>query len=646
MALTASGLNNGGNSLYHYRFQYDDSLSAPINPGGPEPTRTNAVIAKCENDFNLMSGWFPKISFDVNFRIPVNVTQYGDSAGWNLRGRNLTVTINPGNGQASFVRYLLVSEMVEQFMRAQGLGWFGSGTEGSEGEGLSRFLAAQFLLTNGLGNSPSEFANSYKWLSSSRADYVNNINPTDDGPDAITGCSLLFIYYLYSQLGFTINSIVAAGAPTPAGVYKNLTGDDRDPFPFFKQLLDSFFPGTSTIPGPNPDNPFPLIPFKQGTGSSFSLSTATDAIEVFWIRSDGMVFTNGRDPNFNQGNWNNPINNVAPLAGSADPRSGVAAVSTQPGDVEVFWIRPDGMVFTNARNPNINQGNWNNPINNVAPAPGSADPRSGVAAVSTQPGAVDVFWIRPDGMVFTNARDPNFNRGNWNNPINNVAPAPGSADPRSGVAAVSAQPGVVEVFWIRTDGMVFTNSRDPNINQGNWNNPINNVAPAPGSADPRSGITAMSTQQGTVQVFWIRPDGVVLTNARDPNINQGNWNNPIGIGSGADPRSGVAAISRQFGCVDVFWVSAVGEIMTSARNPFKNNGDFTSPTAIAPPGSAYSSSPIGAACTSLNAVEVFWIRSDGMIFTNAQNPNINGGNWNQPINNVAPLPGSAATPQR
>jgi hypothetical protein len=47
------------------------------------------------------------------------------------------------------VRYLLVSEMTEQFMRAQGLGWYGQNTEGSQGEGLSRFLAAQFLASTG-----------------------------------------------------------------------------------------------------------------------------------------------------------------------------------------------------------------------------------------------------------------------------------------------------------------------------------------------------------------------------------------------------------------------------------------------------------------------------------------------------------------
>ncbi|MFF9158369.1 hypothetical protein ACF1AB_39790 [Streptomyces sp. NPDC014846] len=205
-------------------------------------------------------------------------------------------------------------------------------------------------------------------------------------------------------------------------------------------------------------------------GSSFAVSTASGVAEAFRARSDGMVFANARN---SIGFWNNPINNVAPKPGSADPRTGIAAVSTAPGVVQAFWVRSDGMVFTNVRNPS---DSWNNPINNVAPNPGSADPRAGIAAVSTAPGVVEVFWVRPDGMVFTNVRNPN---GTWNNPINNVAPNPGSADPRAGIAAVSTAPGVVEVFWVRPDGMVFTNVRNPN---GTWNNPINNVAPNPGSA--------------------------------------------------------------------------------------------------------------------------------------------------------------------
>lgn len=258
--LTANGLTPNGGLTTHYQFQYDDSLfkDPQKNPNGPEPARTNSVIAACENDYNWMAELFGNPALLPNLPIAVNVTQNAGGAGWDFRNGNLTVTINPGTGSASFVRYLLVAEIVEQFEAAQGRGWFGSGTEGSEGEGLSRFLATQFFALNGFGNTPAGFANSNAWLSSSRADNVNNISPGDDGPDAATGCALLFIYYLFSQLGFSLGAIVAAGATPLSGVYKNLTGDPGDPFPAFKRLLDTAFPGTSTITQGNLDNPFPL----------------------------------------------------------------------------------------------------------------------------------------------------------------------------------------------------------------------------------------------------------------------------------------------------------------------------------------------------------------------------------------------------
>ena len=59
------------------------------------------------------------------------------------------MTLNPGGGGVTMCRYLLVSEITEQFMREQGRGWYGTNTEGSEGEGLSRFLAARLLGTTG-----------------------------------------------------------------------------------------------------------------------------------------------------------------------------------------------------------------------------------------------------------------------------------------------------------------------------------------------------------------------------------------------------------------------------------------------------------------------------------------------------------------
>lgn len=303
MAQITTGLTNAGQTT-HYAFTYDSSLQLTAgNPTGPEPARTNAVIAAAEGDFTQMTGWFGGIALDVNFRIPVNVTALGGGAGWSLSGGNLTVTIKPNvSGTATTVRYLLVAEMVEQFMRAGGLGWYGTNTEGSEGEGLSRFLSMQFLLTNALGNPPGGFDNSNAWLSSPRADFVNNIAGSDDGPDAVTGCSTLFIWYLFAQLGFSINQIVAAGAPTLGGVYRNLTGDTGDPFPFFKQLADTAFPGTATITSGNLDNPFPLgILSFWVDKSTFGRDEVTDVIassthgafnNAFWLVLEGFNIQN------------------------------------------------------------------------------------------------------------------------------------------------------------------------------------------------------------------------------------------------------------------------------------------------------------------------------------------------------------------
>lgn len=53
--LTKNAQGNEGVTA-HYAFSYDKTLQkTAANPTGPEPARTNAVIAGCENDFNLMS---------------------------------------------------------------------------------------------------------------------------------------------------------------------------------------------------------------------------------------------------------------------------------------------------------------------------------------------------------------------------------------------------------------------------------------------------------------------------------------------------------------------------------------------------------------------------------------------------------------
>ena len=261
MALTTAGLTNGGTTA-HYRFQYDDALAvSPANPSGPEPARTNAVIAACEGDFTLMSGWFGGINLS---NINVHVTPQGGGADWNGSASSSTVEIK-AEGQTfssspDFVRYLIVAEVTEIMMLAKNNGWFQGHDEGSKGEGLSRFLGAQFLDTNGLSDPGirADFAVADGWLNSVRGDFVNNA-PDDNAPDAVNGCTTLFIYWLHSQLGYGINAIVGAGSSTLAGVYRNLSGDSTDPFPYFKQTLDNAFPSDNQFARhrPQPGQPVP-----------------------------------------------------------------------------------------------------------------------------------------------------------------------------------------------------------------------------------------------------------------------------------------------------------------------------------------------------------------------------------------------------
>jgi hypothetical protein len=262
MGQTDTGLTNNGPGkgiTTHYAITYESTLAAADGKD-----RGNGLMLHCEGDYTWMSGWFGGIS--LPFTLPVSVQL--SAGGYAGAGWGPPITVTPGNGSSlDLVRYLLVSEVVEMMMKSKDNGWgysFGDGNEGSKGEALSRFLGFDFLSSNGLDTSVvtsggSTFFVSNSWLSTTeRADFVND-NPDDNHPDATTGCTTLFVYYLYSQLKFDITSIINAGAATLAGVYTNLTGDGGDPFPFFKRLLGNAFPGTDTITaGPNLDNPFPL----------------------------------------------------------------------------------------------------------------------------------------------------------------------------------------------------------------------------------------------------------------------------------------------------------------------------------------------------------------------------------------------------
>ena len=210
------------------------------------------------------------------------------------------------------------------------------------------------------------------------------------------------------------------------------------------------------------------------------------------------------------------------------------------GGLDVFWIGPDGGVGTTWANPGIDNGNWNMP--SAIGSPHAARSVSPISAVTRMEGAVDVFWIGPDGAVATTWVNPNIDNGNWH-PAFPITP-PGAARQNSPIAAIARLVGALDVFWIGPDGAVATTWANPNIDNGNWH-PAFPITP-PGAAAPDSAISAITRLEGALDVFWIGPDGAVATTWANPNIDNGNWHPPFPITPpvAARPSSPAAAITR------------------------------------------------------------------------------------------------------
>jgi hypothetical protein len=125
------------------------------------------------------------------------------------------------------------------------------------GEGLSRFLSVQQRVTNGFGRiPPTNYGVATMWLNNTPRQNFVNTALDDNNPDPVTACATLYIYYLYDQLGYTIDEIVNAGGPTLNDVYRNLKGGGDGWTPFIN-LVNTYYPPNNTY-NPVGDSVFPV----------------------------------------------------------------------------------------------------------------------------------------------------------------------------------------------------------------------------------------------------------------------------------------------------------------------------------------------------------------------------------------------------
>lgn len=250
MAPSSKQLTNNGQTT-NFQVQYEDTLPNQANV----IANANALLAVVENEFSVTTGWFntPAGKFGPGNRQVVYLNRGGGGGGGNS-GYGSTISIDSlgaGPNPTESVKMVFINEWVEILMSLTGGRWNSGDSSGealSQYCGIIRFPAGHYSYYGSWVN---------RWLQSSRPDWVSTTEPTDK--DAVSfGCALAFIFYLNTQLGFTINQIIADASANLAQAYTALTGDLTNPFPLFHDQLGIVYPGAATITRPNLDNPYPI----------------------------------------------------------------------------------------------------------------------------------------------------------------------------------------------------------------------------------------------------------------------------------------------------------------------------------------------------------------------------------------------------
>jgi hypothetical protein len=323
-------------------------------------------------------------------------------------------------------------------------------------------------------------------------------------------------------------------------------------------------------------------------GATAAVSRIPGSMEVFWIGNNGSVkhafWYEGGGPDWGNGE-------IAP-AGSAATGGGIAAVSRIPGSMEIWWIGGNGSVQGAFW---YDGGQWSR--YEVAPA-GSASTTGGIAAVSRIENHMEVWWIGANGSVWDAFW---YDGGQWQR--FELAPA-GSAAANSKIAAVSRIPGSMEVWWVAPNGSV----QDKFWYEPGWGG--FELAPA-GSAAPEGGIAAVSRIPGSMEVFFVAPNGSV----QDKFWYEGggpDWGGfELAPAGSAAPAGDIAAVSRIPGSLEVFWIAPNGSVQDKFW--YEGGGPDWGGFELAPAGTAAPTGDIAAVSRIPGSMEIWWIGGDGSI---------------------------------
>ncbi|CAN7793515.1 glycoside hydrolase family 127 protein [Paraburkholderia hospita] len=371
------------------------------------------------------------------------------------------------------------------------------------------------------------------------------------------------------------------------------------------------------------------------------LTRASNHMDLFWVHSNGSVFSTWWDATIDGGRWDPARVFVVtqPAEAIAAP---IAAVARAPNHMDLFWVHSDGSIRSTWWNSNVENGFWDPARVFAVTAPGEAV-GGPLGVVARAPDHMDVFWVHSNGSIHSTWWDANVETGVWDPARVFAVTAPGEAV-GGPLGVVARAPDHMDVFWVHSDGSIHSTWWDANVENGVWDPARVFAVTAPGEA-VSGPVTVIARAPDHMDVFWVHSDGSIRSTWWDANVENGMWDpaRVFAVTAPGEAVSGPAAIARAPDHMDVFWIHSDGSIRSTWWDANVENGMWDLARVFAATGRGQAASgTVGAVARAPDHMDVFWLHSDGSIHSTWWDSSIANGIWDPARVFAVTAPGNAA----
>jgi hypothetical protein len=362
----------------------------------------------------------------------------------------------------------------------------------------------------------------------------------------------------------------------------------------------------------------------RGSGVCAAVARTSSNLDLFVTGNDGVVYTSW----WGAGNeWSGIANNWRPIGGFFPIGAPVGAVSRDSGQLHLFVVGNDGIVYTSWWDTGAD---WSGVANNWKPIGGFFPEGAPVTATARRPDVIDLFVVGNDGVVYTSWWAAGKE---WSGVANNWRPIGGFFPKGARVSAVARTDDSLDLFVVGNDGVVYTSWWSAGQE---WSGVANNWRPIGGFFQVGAPVTAVARTPNNLDLFVVGNDGVVYTSWWSAGQEwSGVANNWRPIGGFFPTLAPVAAVARTGENLDLFVVGNDGVVYTSW---WHNDAEWSGiGNNWRPLGGFFPrATPIAAVARAADHLDLFVIGNNGVVYTSWWHA---GTDWSGVANNWKPIGG-------